>query len=55
MKLAEALVRLANEENPPMRFIAGAFALETTEKKLAAVKADLENWRAVSMATDYPR
>jgi NAD(P)-dependent dehydrogenase (short-subunit alcohol dehydrogenase family) len=55
VKLAEAVVRLANEEKPPMRFIAGAFAVETTEKKLASVKADLENWRAVSLATDYPR
>jgi NAD(P)-dependent dehydrogenase (short-subunit alcohol dehydrogenase family) len=55
VKLAEAVVRLANEEKPPMRFIAGAFALETTEKKLAAVKADLENWRAVSVGTDYER
>jgi NAD(P)-dependent dehydrogenase (short-subunit alcohol dehydrogenase family) len=55
VKLAEAVVRLAHEEKPPMRFIAGAFALETTEKKLAAVKADLENWRSVSAATDYER
>jgi NAD(P)-dependent dehydrogenase (short-subunit alcohol dehydrogenase family) len=55
VKLAEALVRLANEEKPPMRFIAGAFAVETAEKKLASVKADLENWRAVSLAADYER
>jgi len=53
VKLAEAVVRLANEEKPPMRFIAGAFALDTTAKKLAAMTADLDNWRAVSAATDY--
>ncbi|HVY82158.1 MAG TPA: oxidoreductase [Steroidobacteraceae bacterium] len=53
VKLAEAVVRLANEEKPPMRFIAGEFALSTTEKKLAAMKAEIDQWRAASVATDY--
>ncbi len=53
VKLAEAVVRLANEAKPPMRFLAGRFALGIAEKELAAVRADLENWRALSAATDY--
>jgi len=53
VKLAEALVRLAGEAKPPLRFIGGAFALDVMDKKLAAVRADVENWRAVSAATDY--
>ena len=52
-KLAEAVVRLANEAKPPMRFLAGVFALGMAEKKLAAVRSDLENWRELSAATDY--
>ncbi len=53
VKLAEAVVRLAGEAKPPMRFIGGAFALEVMDKKLAGVRANVEAWRAVSAATDY--
>ena len=52
-KLAEAVVRLAGEGKPPMRFIGGAFALDIMDKKLAAVRTDMDSWRAVSAATDY--
>ena len=54
-RLAEAIVRLAGDAKPPMRFIGGKFALEIMDKKLAAVRADVENWRAISAATDYPQ
>ncbi len=54
-RLADAIVRLAGEAKPPMRFIGGKFALEIMDKKLAAVKADVESWRALSAATDYPQ
>jgi NAD(P)-dependent dehydrogenase (short-subunit alcohol dehydrogenase family) len=53
VKLAEAVVRLASEAKPPMRFVAGAFALGVMEKKLAGVREEVESWRAVSAATDY--
>lgn len=53
VKLAEAVVRLAHEDKPPMRFVAGVFALGIAEKKLANVKTDLDQWRALSAATDY--
>jgi NAD(P)-dependent dehydrogenase (short-subunit alcohol dehydrogenase family) len=53
VKLAEAVVRLASEAKPPMRFIAGAFALGVMDKKLATVREEVEKWRAVSAATDY--
>jgi NAD(P)-dependent dehydrogenase (short-subunit alcohol dehydrogenase family) len=53
IKLADAVVRLANEPKPPMRFVGGAFALGVADKKLENVRADLDNWRALSTATDY--
>jgi len=55
VRLANALVKLANEPKPPMRFIGGRFALDIMDKKLAAVRADIESWRAASAATDYPQ
>jgi NAD(P)-dependent dehydrogenase (short-subunit alcohol dehydrogenase family) len=54
-RLAEAIVRLAGEAKPPMRFIGGKFALEIMDKKLAGVQADIANWRVASAETDYPQ
>ncbi|MBV8804044.1 MAG: SDR family NAD(P)-dependent oxidoreductase [Sinobacteraceae bacterium] len=53
VKLADAIVRLANEAQPPLRFVAGAFAVGIADKKLARVRDDLEAWRELSVATDY--
>jgi NAD(P)-dependent dehydrogenase (short-subunit alcohol dehydrogenase family) len=54
-RLADAIVQLAREAKPPMRFIGGKFALDIMDKKLAGVRTDVETWRAVSAATDYPQ
>ena len=52
-KLAQALVRLASETKPPLRFAAGAFAVQTIDAKLADMRAELELWRQASIDTDY--
>jgi NAD(P)-dependent dehydrogenase (short-subunit alcohol dehydrogenase family) len=51
-KLAEAIVRLANEPNPPMRFLAGSVAVNAAEEKLAAMRTEFEKWRELSVSTD---
>ncbi len=51
-KLAEAIVQLANEARPPMRFLAGALAVNTADEKLAAMRAELDHWRQLSVGTD---
>jgi NAD(P)-dependent dehydrogenase (short-subunit alcohol dehydrogenase family) len=51
-KLAEAMVRLAREAKPPMRFIAGSIALDAADAKLAAMRAELDSWRQLSVSTD---
>jgi NAD(P)-dependent dehydrogenase (short-subunit alcohol dehydrogenase family) len=51
-RLANAIVRLANEAAPPMRFLAGAVAVGAAEQKLAAMRAELDRWRQLSVATD---
>jgi NAD(P)-dependent dehydrogenase (short-subunit alcohol dehydrogenase family) len=53
VKLSEALVRLAGEAAPPLRFLAGSFAVETANAKLAQVKSDFERWRELSLSLDY--
>lgn len=54
-RLAEAIVRLANEARPPMRFIGGNFALDIMDKKLTRVRDEMDQWRTISAATDYPQ
>ncbi len=51
--LAEAVVKLAAEAQPPLRFTAGALAVNGLAAKLAAMQAELERWRAPGLATDF--
>jgi NAD(P)-dependent dehydrogenase (short-subunit alcohol dehydrogenase family) len=53
VKLAQALVSLADADTPPMRLLAGAFAVQTFDKKLIAMRAELEAWRQRSIGMDY--
>ena len=55
VRLAEAMVRLAGEAKPPLRFTAGAMAVDAMDAKLAAMKAELDRWRDLALATDYPQ
>lgn len=52
IRLAAAMIQLANHPEPPMRFVAGSAALQIGRQKLAEVHADLDTWQEVSEATD---
>jgi NAD(P)-dependent dehydrogenase (short-subunit alcohol dehydrogenase family) len=47
-KLAEALVKLASQDEPPVRWVAGADAVETVENKGRDLIAQADAYRAVS-------
>jgi NAD(P)-dependent dehydrogenase (short-subunit alcohol dehydrogenase family) len=47
-KLAQALLTLADEDQPPFRFIAGADAIAQAEDKLAERQAQIDAYRALS-------
>jgi NAD(P)-dependent dehydrogenase (short-subunit alcohol dehydrogenase family) len=47
-KLAQALLTIADQEQPPFRFIAGADALEQAENKLAERQQQIEAYRELS-------
>ena len=47
-KLAEALVRIANEEPPPLRFLAGADAVNTAEQVAATLHQQANVYRELS-------
>jgi NAD(P)-dependent dehydrogenase (short-subunit alcohol dehydrogenase family) len=53
-KLGKALVSLASESAPPVHFPVGSDAIQWVEKKNAAVQADVERFRSLSIATAFP-
>ena len=55
-KLAQALITIASEAQPPRRFIAGADAIATAEQKVADLKAQIEAYRelSTSLALEEP-
>jgi NAD(P)-dependent dehydrogenase (short-subunit alcohol dehydrogenase family) len=54
VRLAQALVTLAGEAEPPLRFTAGAMAVGGLDAKLAGMQAELDRWRDLGVSTDYP-
>jgi NAD(P)-dependent dehydrogenase (short-subunit alcohol dehydrogenase family) len=49
-KLAQALIKVASEAQPPRRFIAGADAIAVAEQKIAELQAQIEAYRGLSSA-----
>jgi hypothetical protein len=47
-KLAAAIIKVANENEPPIRWLAGADAIETAEKKLAEFQKQINAYRDLS-------
>jgi NAD(P)-dependent dehydrogenase (short-subunit alcohol dehydrogenase family) len=52
-KLAEVLVEFARAPNPPVRLPLGSDTVAAIEKKHASDALILEQWRAVSISTDF--
>jgi len=52
-KLARALIRIASEEPPTRRFIAGADAIATAEQKIADLKSQIDANRDLSTSLDF--
>jgi len=52
-KLAGALVQLAGQQEPPLRFVAGADAIATLEQKAKALLAQADAYRELSGNLGY--
>jgi hypothetical protein len=52
-KLARAIITIVGHSPPPRRFIAGADAMGTVERKIAALKEDIESNRPLSTSLDF--
>lgn len=53
IKLAKALIRIASEETPPQRFIAGVDALAVAEQAAAKLLQEANAYRELSSSLDY--
>jgi NAD(P)-dependent dehydrogenase (short-subunit alcohol dehydrogenase family) len=52
-KAAAAILKVAADPNPPARLVLGKYAHDKYEKKLAAMRAELDAWVAVGKPTDF--
>ena len=52
-KLAQALLRITEMEQPPLRFIAGADALAAAEEKLAERQQQIDAFRKMSSSLAF--
>jgi NAD(P)-dependent dehydrogenase (short-subunit alcohol dehydrogenase family) len=52
-KLAQALLTIAAQQPPPRRFLAGADAIGTAEKKIAELQADIASNRQLSASLAF--
>jgi hypothetical protein len=51
--LADVLIKVAGETNPPMHLFLGSDAYDMANRQIAVVQKDLENWKSSSVSTDF--
>ncbi|RYF48680.1 MAG: short-chain dehydrogenase/reductase, partial [Cytophagaceae bacterium] len=51
--LAKALITIASEEKPPLRFLAGADAIATAEQVASTLQQQLNAYRDLSSSLSY--
>ena len=51
---AQAMIKVVDSPNPPLRLPLGKLALNGYRAKLAAVSKELDAWEAIGLATDAP-
>ncbi|TDO77795.1 NADP-dependent 3-hydroxy acid dehydrogenase YdfG [Flavobacterium chryseum] len=52
-KLADALIKISQEENPPLHLFLGQDAYDMANQKIGSVQGELEQWKSVSVSTGF--
>ena len=55
VRAAEAMIHITEIENPPRHLVLGAIGLEAVTTRLKQRLAEIEGWRNVGLATDFPK
>lgn len=53
VKLAEALIKVSQDENPPLHLFLGEDAFNMANQKIASVQCELSQWKTVSVSTGF--
>lgn len=53
VKLAEALIKVSQDQNPPLHLFLGEDAFNMANQKIASVQGELESWKSVSVSTGF--
>jgi len=53
LKLAEALIKVSEDQNPPLHLFLGEDAYNKANQKIASVQKELEGWKSVSVSTAF--
>lgn len=53
VKLAEALIKVSQDQNPPLHLFLGEDAFNIANQKVASVQKELEGWKSVSVSTGF--
>jgi len=53
-RAAQALLRLADAPEPPLHLLLGSDALTRARAKFAEVEAEIRQWEALTLSTDFP-
>lgn len=52
-KAAEAIIKVVNSDNPPLRLVLGKYAYTKFRKKIESLKTELDAWEAIAANTDF--
>ncbi|MEO0840654.1 MAG: oxidoreductase [Cyanobacteria bacterium J06643_5] len=52
-KAAEAIIKVVNSENPPLRLVLGQYAYSKFRQKIESLKTELDEWELVAANTDF--
>jgi NAD(P)-dependent dehydrogenase (short-subunit alcohol dehydrogenase family) len=55
VRIAQAVIDIAEMDNPPRHFVLGAFGIDAVTGKLRESLAEIETWREKGVATDFPK
>ena len=55
VRAAQAMIDITENENPPRHLVLGAWGIDAVADKLKATLAEVEAWRNVGLATDFPK
>jgi NAD(P)-dependent dehydrogenase (short-subunit alcohol dehydrogenase family) len=53
-RAADAMIRIVSEANPPMNLFLGSDAFAVANGKIAAVQKELQDWKELTVSTDFP-